>query len=84
MPLTLHIKRISQQDDGSFTIKLSATNDETGREIGVKTFQVRTRTELKAKAKPLFASLVRIENKRLELEAIAQGVIDEIMAEVTQ
>ena len=84
MSITLQIEHITQQDDGSFTIKLSVVMDETNKEIAAKTFQVRTKAELKTKAKSLFESLVRIENKRSELEAIAQGVINEIMAEVTQ
>jgi hypothetical protein len=84
MSISLKLKRVTKQDDGSYVVSLIATRDGTDDIVGTKPFQVSSPNELKAKAKPLFEALVKVENDRLAMEAIAQGVIDEIMAEVIQ
>ena len=65
-------------------VSLFAIRDGTDDVVGTKPFEVNSAAELKAKAKPLFEALVQVEKDRLAMETIAQGVIDEIMAEVIQ
>jgi hypothetical protein len=84
MAISLYLKRITKQDDGSYVVSLFATRDGTDDIVGGKPFQVTSANELKEKAKPLFEALVQVEKDRLVMENVAQGVIDEIMVEVEQ
>ena len=84
MSISLKLKRVTKQDDSTYVVSLFATRDGTDDVVGTKSFTVSSASELKNKAKSVFESVVRVETDRLLMEAIAQGVIDEIMAEVIQ
>jgi len=82
--LTMELGAITREPDGTYTVSVRAVRDTDGKVAGQKTFQANSAAELKDAIKPVFEALVAAEKSRENIRTIAQGVLDEIMMEVTQ
>ena len=84
MAITLQLQQVTEEKDGTYTVTLNAVRDNGDILISGKTFQCNNAAELKAAIKPQFEKLILIEQKKEQIRAIAQGVLDEIISEVVQ
>jgi hypothetical protein len=83
MALTIELGQCTKEKDGTYSVYLKAVRD-TGDILADKSFNVSSAAQLKAIVKPIFEQLVEAEQNKETVRAIAQNVIDEIMAEVIQ
>jgi len=84
MALTIELGQTTKKDDGTYDIYLKAVRDNGEIVTKNRLFNVASAAELKSMVKPIFEKLVASEKNKVTVRAIAQGVIDEILSEVTQ
>lgn len=84
MALTIELQQVIKNDDGIFSVYLRVVRAD-GTMVGKpRELQAESADQLKVIVTSIFKKLVKTEKNREAIRAIAQGVIDEIMAEVTQ
>jgi len=84
MALTIELGQTTKKDDGTYDVYLRAIRDNGEAVSKNRLFNVTGPAQLKAMVKPIFEALVKAEKNKEAVRGIAQGVIDEIMVEVTQ
>jgi len=84
MAILLKLQQVVEEEGGKFSVYVQAVREGNNELIKKKCFQVSDGAELKALVKPLFESLVNSEKQKDQKLVIAQGILDEIMEEVSQ
>ena len=84
MAITIKIQQVVEEKDGRYTVYINAVRGDGTVIIRGKTFQCTNAAELKTAIKPRFEALVLMEERKEQIRAIAQSVIEEIMSEVHQ
>ena len=84
MGITLELQQVTEEDDGTYTVTINALRDNGDIIISGKTFSCTNAANLKTAIKPKFERLIAIEQKNEQIRTLAQGVLDEIINEVTQ
>ena len=81
MIVNLELIQVTELSTGNFNVNVKAIRNGTGEVIGKKDFTVTSKIELKDSIRPVYAKLIAEENRKEQLETVANQALQELMLE---